>query len=151
MFCQIPCLLATSTKRFSKIQKPLLVAWVQHSRNVGIAARNIAGRVSGLDPDKAYTLGLLHDIGRRVGVVGVVRHVWEGYRYCMENWWDEVARVCICHINKTFLQNTETPACGKAITQLNQEIIITAKNIFPYPRCFFFLQNNIKFFSCQWK
>ena len=30
-------------------------AWVQHSRNVGIAARNIAGRVSGLDPDKAYT------------------------------------------------------------------------------------------------
>lgn len=72
-------------------------AWVQHSRNVGIAARNIAKRVDGLIPEKAYVLGLLHDIGRRVGVVGAVRHVWEGYRYCMENGWDEVARVCMTH------------------------------------------------------
>ena len=56
-------------------------AWVQHSRNVGIAARNIAKRVDGLLPEKAYVLGLLHAIGRRVGVVGAVRHVWEGYYF----------------------------------------------------------------------
>ena len=49
------------------------------------------------------------------------------------------------------LDGKDRGGSGKAITQLNQEIIITAKNIFPYPRCFFFLQNNIKFFSCQWK
>lgn len=72
-------------------------AWVQHSKNVGVAARNIAGRVSGLNPDKAYTLGLLHDIGRRVGVVGVTRHIWEGYCYCLKNEWDEIARVCMTH------------------------------------------------------
>lgn len=72
-------------------------AWVQHFRNVGIAARNIAKRVDGLIPEKAYVLGLLHDIGRRVGVVGVVRHVWEGYCYCEENGWKEVARVCMTH------------------------------------------------------
>ena len=40
--------------------------WVRHSINVGIAARNIAEKVSWLDPEKAYIVGLLHDIGRRV-------------------------------------------------------------------------------------
>lgn len=38
--------------------------WTKHSENVGIAARNIAEKVSGMDADKAYIVGLLHDIGR---------------------------------------------------------------------------------------
>ena len=41
--------------------------WIKHSENVGIAARNIAHLVPELDEDKAYIVGLLHDIGRRVG------------------------------------------------------------------------------------
>lgn len=72
-------------------------AWIQHSKNVGIAARNIAERINGLESEKAYVLGLLHDIGRRVGVVGVARHIWEGYCYCVKNGWDEVARICMTH------------------------------------------------------
>ena len=38
--------------------------WVRHSVNTGIAAMNIAEKVSWLDPEKAYIVGLLHDIGR---------------------------------------------------------------------------------------
>lgn len=71
--------------------------WVRHSVNVGIAARNIAEKVSWLNPEKAYIVGLLHDIGRRVGVVDIPTHVYEGYRYCMEKGWDEAARICMTH------------------------------------------------------
>lgn len=71
--------------------------WTKHSVNVGIAARNIAEKVAGLDGEKAYVLGLLHDIGRRVGIVGIPKHVYEGYRYTLGKGWDEVAKVCMTH------------------------------------------------------
>lgn len=71
--------------------------WVKHSENVGIAARNIAEKILGMDPQKAYIVGLLHDIGRRVGIVDIPTHVYEGYKYCMEKGWDEAARVCMTH------------------------------------------------------
>jgi hypothetical protein len=71
--------------------------WVKHSKNVGIAARNIADKVKGMDPDKAYIVGLMHDIGRRVGVVDIPTHVYEGYKYCTEKGWDEAARICMTH------------------------------------------------------
>ena len=47
--------------------------WTAHSLNVAIAARNIARKVPGMDENKAYILGMLHDIGRRVGVVTIPR------------------------------------------------------------------------------
>ena len=71
--------------------------WVKHSTNTGIAARNIAEKVPRMDPEKAYIVGLLHDIGRRVGIVDIPTHVYEGYRYCMEKGWDEAARICMTH------------------------------------------------------
>ena len=71
--------------------------WVKHSENVGIAARNIAEKIPGMDPDKAYIVGLLHDIGRRVGIVDIPTHIYEGYKYCMSRGWDEAARVCMTH------------------------------------------------------
>lgn len=71
--------------------------WTKHSINTGIAARNIAQKVPGLDAEKAYILGLLHDIGRRVGIVTISRHVYEGYKYANENGWEEVARICMTH------------------------------------------------------
>ena len=36
--------------------------WIKHSVNVGIAARNIACKVPELDENKAYIIGLLHDL-----------------------------------------------------------------------------------------
>ncbi len=71
--------------------------WVKHSVNTGIAARKIAEKIPSLDPEKAYTVGLLHDIGRRVGIVNIPTHIYEGYRYCMEKGWDEAARICMTH------------------------------------------------------
>lgn len=58
--------------------------WVKHSENVGIAARKIAHLLPELNEDKAYIVGLLHDIGRRVGIVNLPKHVYEGYKYYME-------------------------------------------------------------------
>ena len=73
--------------------------WVKHSINVGIAARNIAEKIPGMDAEKAYVVGLLHDIGRRAkfGFVDIPTHVYEGYMYCMEKGWDEAARICMTH------------------------------------------------------
>lgn len=71
--------------------------WVKHSLNVGIAARNIALRIPEMDAEKAYIVGVLHDIGRRVGIVNIPKHVYEGYKFCMEKGWDEVAKICMTH------------------------------------------------------
>ncbi len=73
--------------------------WVKHSINTGIAARNIAEKIPGMDAEKAYIVGLLHDLGRRAkfGFVDIPTHVYEGYKYCMEKGWDEVARICMTH------------------------------------------------------
>ena len=48
--------------------------WVDHSKNVGIAARNITQKIPDMDSEKAYIFGLLHDIGRRCkfGFVDVI-------------------------------------------------------------------------------
>ena len=64
--------------------------WIEHSLNVGVAARNIAKKVPGMDENKAYIVGMLHDIGRRVGIVNTPQHVYEGYKYAIEKGWDEV-------------------------------------------------------------
>lgn len=77
--------------------------WVDHARYTGEAARNIAA-ASGLDGEKAYVLGLLHDIGRRFGFSGI-RHIVDGYNYAKEKGWDEVARISMTH---SFAENVPT-------------------------------------------
>ena len=50
--------------------------WVAHSCNVAECAEAIASHCN-LNPDKAYVLGLLHDVGRRAGI-GQLIHVYYG-------------------------------------------------------------------------
>ena len=69
--------------------------WGNHSRGAAHCAEEIAKR-SGLNPDKAYVLGLLHDIGRKFGKRHL-GHVSDGYSYMMSLGYDEVARVCLSH------------------------------------------------------
>lgn len=69
--------------------------WVSHSENTAQAAKLIAEN-AGLDGEKAYILGLLHDIGRRVGVTGM-RHSIDGYNFCKGLGFDECARICLTH------------------------------------------------------
>lgn len=69
--------------------------WGDHSRTVAHCAQCIAEK-SGLNSDKAYVVGLLHDIGRRFGKRHL-GHVSDGYSYMMSLGYDEVARVCLTH------------------------------------------------------
>lgn len=69
--------------------------WGDHSRVAAMCAEKIAKAV-GLDPEKAYVLGLLHDIGRKFGVTHLA-HVHDGYRYMMSLGYPEAARICLTH------------------------------------------------------
>lgn len=70
--------------------------WVAHSVNVARAAQLIAERHPELDPENAYVLGLLHDIGRRVGRTGM-RHIIDGYVYMADLGFHTAARICLTH------------------------------------------------------
>ncbi|MBX7212929.1 MAG: HD domain-containing protein [Thermoflexales bacterium] len=70
--------------------------WMAHSINVGAAARHIAARLPGLDPERVYLLGLLHDIGRREGVTGM-RHVYDGHRFLLDLGYADAARIALTH------------------------------------------------------
>lgn len=70
--------------------------WGDHSRVAAHCAERIAFYCDDLDPEKAYILGLLHDIGRKFGVRHL-GHVSDGYSYMMSLGYDEAARVCMTH------------------------------------------------------
>ena len=70
--------------------------WEQHSISVANNARLIAQCVPGLDRDKAYVMGLMHDIGRRAGVTGI-QHIFDGYDYLMSIGEPDCARICLTH------------------------------------------------------
>ena len=70
--------------------------WGEHSRVAAHCAELIAMQCVGLNPEKAYILGLLHDIGRKFGVRHL-GHVSDGYKYMMSLGYDEVAKICLTH------------------------------------------------------
>ena len=69
--------------------------WVGHSLHVAQAAELIAIKV-GMNPELAYTMGLLHDIGRRNGI-HKIRHSIDGFRFLQNEGHMEHARICITH------------------------------------------------------
>jgi putative nucleotidyltransferase with HDIG domain len=72
---------------------------VKHSVVAAEIARAIANRHPSLDPDAAYVLGLLHDIGRSEGAPHVpdVRHILDGHQLMRERGFDDCARICLTH------------------------------------------------------
>ena len=92
--------------------------WTKHSENVAKAAEIIAEKCGG-NPEKAYVVGLLHDIGRRTGIAAV-RHIIDGYDFATENGWDEVARVCLTH---SFPVKDIDADIGKKISRPNSMIL----------------------------
>ncbi|MBN1373481.1 MAG: HD domain-containing protein [Anaerolineaceae bacterium] len=70
--------------------------WERHSWFVGRAAQAIATRVPGLDPDAAFILGYLHDLGRGQGVTDM-RHVLDGYTLLAEGGYSNAARISLTH------------------------------------------------------
>ncbi len=73
--------------------------WVDHSKVAARAAQSIAARPPGLEPDRAYVLGLLNDIGRGASGPGVagVRHILDGYGLLLERGLGDCARICVTH------------------------------------------------------
>lgn len=70
--------------------------WGKHSLTAAHCAEKIAAKCGDLDAEKAYILGLLHDIGRKFGVRHL-GHVADGFTYMMSLGYDEVAKICLTH------------------------------------------------------
>lgn len=70
--------------------------WVAHNQVTGLCASMIAGNCAGMDEQKAFVLGLLHDIGRRFGNSDL-KHVIKGYKFMLEKRYDDCARICLTH------------------------------------------------------
>jgi len=79
-----------------KIKDQDLNNWVKHSFGVAKVAEKIAKK-AGLDPEKAYSCGLLHDIGRCFGLEKGMYHVISGYEILMEKGMPEEAKICLTH------------------------------------------------------
>jgi hypothetical protein len=71
-------------------------AWVNHSLFAAKAAKAIAIGCPGLDPQTAFILGYLHDIGRREGITHN-RHNLDGFNFLTHQGFDDAARVCLTH------------------------------------------------------
>src|SRR5574344_403476 len=73
--------------------------WRDHSYVVARCAEQIASSC-GMNKNKAYVFGLLHDIGRRVKGANFA-HVIRGYEYLTALGYDEAARICMTHSFQT--------------------------------------------------
>ena len=70
--------------------------WGDHSRVAAHCAERIARACGDMDPDKAYILGLLHDIGRKFGGRHL-GHVSDGYSYMLSLGYEEASLIFLTH------------------------------------------------------
>ncbi len=70
--------------------------WGAHSRCVAECAKKIAEACGDIDSEKAYVLGLMHDIGRKFGARHL-GHVYDGWKYMERLGYPEAGRICLTH------------------------------------------------------
>ena len=70
-------------------------AWYRHSKTVAFCAEKIAA-ACGMNTEKAYVFGLLHDIGRKFGIKHL-GHIYDGYAYMNRLGYTKVAQICLTH------------------------------------------------------
>ena len=72
--------------------------WAEHCKAVARAAETIALKC-GLNPEKAYILGLFHDIGYYgyKNGKGKTCHIYIGYKLLKEKGYEDMARICLTH------------------------------------------------------
>lgn len=83
-----------------KAEKLFPGQWAQHSVYTAQAAKLIAENCEELNPEVAYVLGLLHDIGRRNGLTNgltTIGHMLNGYSYSKQLGYNLLAKICITH------------------------------------------------------
>lgn len=83
--------------------------WGNHCRVTAHCAEKIAAACGDMDAEKAYIVGLLHDIGRKFGTRHM-GHVSDGYTYMMSLGYDEAAQICLTH---SFMDKTTDGYIGK--------------------------------------
>lgn len=102
--------------------------WGDHSRVAARCADKIAA-AAGMDTEKAYIMGLLHDIGRKFGIKHLA-HVYDGYHYMMALGYPTAARSCLTH---SFCQPTLDGYIGnRDISKAQQEELQTMLNGIQY-------------------
>lgn len=94
--------------------------WGNHSRVAAHCAEKIAELCEGMDAEKAYILGLLHDIGRKFGVRHL-GHVSDGYTYMMSLGYEEAAKICLTH---SFQNQSMEDYIGKSDTSDEEQKLI---------------------------
>lgn len=70
--------------------------WIEHNKTAGFCAKTIAEKCKDMDSDVAYVMGLLHDIGRREGIMDM-RHIYAGYLFMSSLGYEDNARICLTH------------------------------------------------------
>ena len=96
--------------------------WGRHCLTAAHCAEKIASACGDMDSEKAYILGLLHDIGRKFGTRHL-GHVSDGYTYMKSLGYDEVAKICLPH---SFNNHTVDEYIGKF--DVSQEELTFIKN-----------------------
>ena len=96
--------------------------WGKHCLTAAHCAEKIASACGDMDSEKAYILGLLHDIGRKFGTRHL-GHVSDGYTYMKSLGYDEVAKICLTH---SFNNHTVDEYIGKF--DVSQEELTLIKN-----------------------
>ncbi len=96
---------------------------IRHCYVVANAARKIAEKC-GLDGEKAYILGLVHDIGCHMQVGK--QHPFSGYLYLKQLGYDEEANICLTH---SFLNGD--PNCT-ADGPIVENGVVKENSIFPW-------------------
>lgn len=91
--------------------------WEHHSKNAARFSEEIARR-AGLDAERAYANGLLHDIGR--GFTCGADHITEGYRFLLKQGLPLQARVCLTH---SFYPKTKLKNFGRDFTPEDYEFL----------------------------
>lgn len=83
--------------------------WGKHCLTAAHCAEKIASACGDMDVEKAYILGLLHDIGRKFGVRHL-GHVYDGYVYMKSLGYDEAAKICLTHmVDMAEVEKDEVP------------------------------------------
>lgn len=69
-----------------------------HTMGIAMFSRLLAMRITGLNPEKAYIMGLLHDYGKKYDEsLNNHFHGLVGYLELKELGWDAPARICLTH------------------------------------------------------
>ncbi|MBQ7920410.1 MAG: HDOD domain-containing protein [Lachnospiraceae bacterium] len=94
--------------------------WGAHSRVVAMCAEKIAKACPGMNPEKAYVVGLLHDIGRKFGVKHF-GHIYDGYTYMDAMGYGAAARICLSH--SFCIQRIDDYIGNFDVTKEQQEVV----------------------------